>query len=501
VVADRLPTLLGQPVMVENKPGAGGRLAADAVLAAPADGLTYMIAPNATPTFQMLVFGHQVKWNILRDFTAVAGIASYPLGMGVSLASGASNAKEFFAWARANPDKAAFGTPGLGGQNHFLGVQLSKAAGVELRVTPYKGSPPMVTDLLGGHVSAAISLLDAMMTHHRAGKIRVIGVFSEQRSPLMPDIPDLRRTGHPGDQRRSLDRRLDPRRRTRRHGGPGARGHLPRPADAGGQGHLDAEALGQPPLPQRGRAGGRAARRAGALGTHHQVLRLQTRMTTPLLTLRVRSLTWEAEGILGIELVPLQPNTLLPAFEAGAHIDLHLPDAGSGAHIRSYSLLNAPGERQRYCVAVNLDAASRGGSRWIHEQLRCGQTLAVGAPRNNFPLDEAAPLSIFFAGGIGVTPILGMIRRLEAIGRPWRLHHATRSAAHAPYVRELQALSEAAQAAGRDGALNLHCRRRTRPGAGHRRPHRHAARRQPRLLLRPAGHAGRLRGGHRHPAT
>jgi tripartite-type tricarboxylate transporter receptor subunit TctC len=197
VVADRLPTLLGQPVMVENKPGAGGRLAADAVLAAPADGLTYMIAPNATPTFQMLVFGHQVKWNILRDFTAVAGIASYPLGMGVSLASGASNAKEFFAWARANPDKAAFGTPGLGGQNHFLGVQLSKAAGVELRVTPYKGSPPMVTDLLGGHVSAAISLLDAMMTHHRAGKIRVIGVFSEQRSPLMPDIPTFAEQGIP----------------------------------------------------------------------------------------------------------------------------------------------------------------------------------------------------------------------------------------------------------------------------------------------------------------
>ncbi len=181
-----------------------------------------------------------------------------------------------------------------------------------------------------------------------------------------------------------------------------------------------------------------------------------SRMSTPTLTLRVRALTWEAEGILGIELVPLQPNTLLPAFEAGAHIDLHLPDVGSGAHIRSYSLLNAPGERQRWCIAVNLDAASRGGSRWIHEQLRCGQTLTVGAPRNNFPLDEAAPLSVFFAGGIGITPILGMIRRLEAIGRPWRLHHATRSAAHAPYVRELQALSEAAQAAGRDGALDLH---------------------------------------------
>ncbi|MCK6424725.1 MAG: PDR/VanB family oxidoreductase [Burkholderiaceae bacterium] len=176
-------------------------------------------------------------------------------------------------------------------------------------------------------------------------------------------------------------------------------------------------------------------------------------MSTPtLLTLRVRALTWEAEGILGIELVPLQPNTLLPDFEAGAHIDLHLPDG----LVRSYSLLNAPGERQRWCIAVNRDAASRGGSRWIHEQLRCGQTLTVGAPRNHFPLNEAAPLSVFIAGGIGITPILGMIRRLEALGQPWRLHYACRDRAHAAYVAELQALSEAAQAAGRDGTLDLH---------------------------------------------
>lgn len=175
-------------------------------------------------------------------------------------------------------------------------------------------------------------------------------------------------------------------------------------------------------------------------------------MSASLLTLRVRALTWEAEGILGIELVPTQPNTLLPAFEAGAHIDLHLPEG----LVRSYSLLNTPGERQRYCVAVNLDVASRGGSRWIHEQLRCGQTLTVGAPRNHFPLDETAPLSVFFAGGIGITPILGMIRRLEALGRPWRLHYACRDRAHAAYVSELQALAETAQAAGRDGALDLH---------------------------------------------
>ena len=194
-VVDRLPAELGQPVIVENKPGAGGRIAADTVLMAPADGLTLMVAPNATPTFQMLVFGHQVKWNIERDFAPVATLASYPLGMGVALNTGATNVREFVAWVKANPGKASFGTPGLGGQNHFLGVAFGKAAGIDLPVTPYKGSPPMVTDLLGGHVPAAISLMDGMMAHHKAGKIRVIGVFTKERSPLMPDIPTFAEQG------------------------------------------------------------------------------------------------------------------------------------------------------------------------------------------------------------------------------------------------------------------------------------------------------------------
>ncbi len=194
-VADKLPHLLGQPVIVDNKPGVGGRMAADMLLAAPADGLTFMVAPNATPTFQMLVFKDQLKWNILKDFVPVASFASYPLGMGVATKLGVSNAREFVDWVKKNPGKASFGTPGLGGQNAFLGVQFAKAAGIELPVTPYKGSPPMVTDLVGGHVPSAISLLDGMMAHHRAGKIRIIGVFSKERSPLMPDIPTFAEQG------------------------------------------------------------------------------------------------------------------------------------------------------------------------------------------------------------------------------------------------------------------------------------------------------------------
>ncbi len=195
VVADRLPAVLGRSVIVENKPGAGGRIAADAVLQSGADGLTYMVAPNATPTFQTLVFGDQIKWDILKDFAPVAAFASYPLGMGVALNTGATNAREFIDWVRKHPGKASFGTPGLGGQNHFLGVQLATVAGVELPVTPYKGSPPMVTDLIGGHVPAAISLMDGMMAQHKAGKIRVIGIFAKARSPLMPDVPTFAEQG------------------------------------------------------------------------------------------------------------------------------------------------------------------------------------------------------------------------------------------------------------------------------------------------------------------
>ncbi len=164
-------------------------------------------------------------------------------------------------------------------------------------------------------------------------------------------------------------------------------------------------------------------------------------------TLRVRAMTWEAEGILGVELAPLTPDTLLPAPEAGAHVDLHL---GSGC-VRSYSLTN-PGERHRWTVAVGRDAASRGGSSWIHEVLRPGATLEVDGPRNHFKLDETAAHSVLIAGGIGITPLFAMARRLTAIGRPWTLHYAARKRAQLAFVDTLRELAE------RSGAtLHLRC--------------------------------------------
>lgn len=195
--ADSLPALLGQPVIVENHVGAGGRLAVDVLKSAAPDGLTYMIAPNATPTFQTLVFGKQLKWDLWRDFAPVAALVSYPTGMAAGMETGAADAAAFVRWARANPQQASFGTPGLGGQNHFLGLQFARAAGISLAVTPYKGTPPMITDLLGGHIASAVTLLQDLLRHHRAGKVRLLGIFSDKRSPLAPDIPTMAEQGYP----------------------------------------------------------------------------------------------------------------------------------------------------------------------------------------------------------------------------------------------------------------------------------------------------------------
>ena len=166
------------------------------------------------------------------------------------------------------------------------------------------------------------------------------------------------------------------------------------------------------------------------------------------LQVRVRATTYEARNILGFELTPLDPGTSLPAFTAGAHIDVHLP----GGLLRSYSLLNDPGETHRYLIGVNLDPQSRGGSRYMHEQLRTGAVLTISAPRNLFAMDESSPFNVFIAGGIGITPMLSMIARSQALGTPWRLHYAARTREHAGF---LDVLARHQGQPGADVQLNL----------------------------------------------
>lgn len=149
----------------------------------------------------------------------------------------------------------------------------------------------------------------------------------------------------------------------------------------------------------------------------------------------IRAMRLEAEGILGLELVAAD-GAPLPPFEAGAHIDLYLPNG----LIRQYSLCNDPRERHRYRIAVLRDAASRGGSQAVHELLRIGQHLSIGAPRNLFALDEQAPRSLLLAGGIGITPLLSMAWRLHALGADFELHQCVRSAKLAAFAERLAAV-------------------------------------------------------------
>ncbi|MGC4243116.1 MAG: PDR/VanB family oxidoreductase [Herbaspirillum sp.] len=155
-------------------------------------------------------------------------------------------------------------------------------------------------------------------------------------------------------------------------------------------------------------------------------------MSSPLLSVRVQAMRFEAQGVVSVELC-LPDGGELPAFEAGAHIDLHL----ANGLVRSYSLSNSPAERHRYVVGVLHDRASRGGSRYVHEQLRVGSTLSISVPRNNFPLEEAAPLSVLIAGGIGITPISCMYHHLRAQGKEAVLHYCARSRKEAAFTAQL----------------------------------------------------------------
>ncbi|WP_369407720.1 PDR/VanB family oxidoreductase [Trinickia terrae] len=141
--------------------------------------------------------------------------------------------------------------------------------------------------------------------------------------------------------------------------------------------------------------------------------------------------------MLGVELRAVD-GAALPSFEPGAHVDVHLP----GDLVRQYSLSSDAIETGRYCLGVGRAGASGGGSRYIHEQLREGDRLTIGEPRALFTLAPDAQRHRFIAGGIGITPILSMIRWCERHAKPWELHYCVRSRAHAAYLGELSAFGE-----------------------------------------------------------
>ncbi|WP_049623629.1 PDR/VanB family oxidoreductase [Frateuria defendens] len=165
-------------------------------------------------------------------------------------------------------------------------------------------------------------------------------------------------------------------------------------------------------------------------------------MTT--LSVIIDTLAAQGAGNLAVHLVAAD-GTTLPAFEAGAHVDVHLPNG----LIRQYSIASSPHQREHYVLCVRREPASRGGSAYVHDQLRVGQRLAISLPRNLFALEPAGHY-LLMAGGIGITPLLAMAEALDAAGTPFELHYYVRERGHAAFARRL--------AAGfRHGAVHVHC--------------------------------------------
>lgn len=159
-----------------------------------------------------------------------------------------------------------------------------------------------------------------------------------------------------------------------------------------------------------------------------------------MIQVKVTRLTHEAEGVLGVELQASDGAALVP-FEPGAHIDVHLADG----LIRQYSLCNDASETDRYCLGVGLSTTSRGGSSYLHTSLREGDSLTISEPRTLFGLSHEATSHRFIAGGIGITPILSMIRWCVGHSVPWHLHYCVRSRACAAYLDELSAFADRVQ--------------------------------------------------------
>ncbi|KAB2899440.1 MAG: ABC transporter substrate-binding protein [Burkholderiaceae bacterium] len=194
IVADKLQAALGSPVIVENKVGAGGRVSAQYVKAAPASQPMLLLANPAVMVVSPMVVA-DVGYDPARDFVPLSEVNSYVFGVAVSSAVPVKELQHLLAWLRANPQQANIGVPATGSLPHFFALMLGKQAQVTAEAVGYKGSAPLLTDLMGGQIPVAVDTLDVLLPQHEAGKLRLLAVSSEQRHPLAPQVPTLKEGG------------------------------------------------------------------------------------------------------------------------------------------------------------------------------------------------------------------------------------------------------------------------------------------------------------------
>ena len=188
---------LGQPVVVDNKPGAGGNIGAEAAARSPADGYTLVLGTVGTHSINGSLYS-KMPYDMVKDFTPIILVASTPNVLVVNPLVPAKDVAELIALAKTRPGALTFGTPGVGTSPHVAGEMFNTLAGVKLTHVPYKGRAMALPDLLGGHISMMFDNLPSALPVVREGKLRALGVTSLKRSPSAPDIPTLAEQGLPG---------------------------------------------------------------------------------------------------------------------------------------------------------------------------------------------------------------------------------------------------------------------------------------------------------------
>lgn len=187
-----------ESVVVENRPGAGGRIALGSLKSSPADGTTILL----TPGDQLSLFPHiytSLPYDPQKDFATVSTVCTvqFLLAVGPMVPSSVDTLQSFLSWCRANPKLASFGTAGAGTRQHMIGEALSRAAGVELVHVPYKGAPPAMQDLLAGQIAANIAVISTALSQIQTGQLRGLMTSAPKRSAALPQVPTAREAGFP----------------------------------------------------------------------------------------------------------------------------------------------------------------------------------------------------------------------------------------------------------------------------------------------------------------
>jgi tripartite-type tricarboxylate transporter receptor subunit TctC len=194
LIAEKIRSPLGQSVVVDNKPGAGGRLAMSELKRSKPDGQTLVLTASGVLVLQPW-FVSNLGFDPRRDFTPVARVTTNDFVITAGPSAPPGDLKTVLAWMRDHPDKAAYAHSGAGTTTHFVGQMLMLATGVKLSDIPYKGGAPAAMDLVGGQVPLMIDTASETIEYHKAGKVRILAVTGEQRARSLPDVPTLKEVG------------------------------------------------------------------------------------------------------------------------------------------------------------------------------------------------------------------------------------------------------------------------------------------------------------------